>query len=69
MLLIGIRPGAWGLLRVILAVHLLGDVLFGWVWELMPTYAFMKYIDDPDRIYARCFSRLAVVVTDVSVSI
>jgi hypothetical protein len=64
LLLIGIRPGAWGLLRFILAVHLLGDVLFGWVWELMPTYAFMKYIDDADRIYAALFLGLAVIITD-----
>ena len=66
MLLIGIRPGAWGLLRVILAVHVLGDVLFGWVWALWPTYAFMKYIDDPDRIYATLFLAAAVAVTDAS---
>ena len=66
MLLIGIRPGAWGLLRLILAVHLLGDVLFGWVWALWPTYAFMKYIDDPDRIYATLFLAAAVGVTDAS---
>ena len=66
MLLIGIRPGAWGLLRIILAVHVLGDVLFGWVWALWPTYAFMKYIDDPDRIYATLFLAVAVAVTDAS---
>jgi hypothetical protein len=66
VLLLGIRPGAWGFLRVVLAVHLLGDVFFGWVWELMPTYAFMKYIDDADRIYAAVFLGVAVVVTDVT---
>jgi len=66
MLLIGIRPGAWGLLRLVLAVHVLGDVLFGWVWALWPTYAFMKYIDDPDRIYATLFLAAAVAVTDAS---
>jgi hypothetical protein len=66
LLLIGIRPGVWGLLRFILAVHLLGDVLFGWVWGIMPTYAFMKYIDDPDRIYAALFLAVAVVVTDLT---
>jgi len=66
MLLIGIRPGAWGLLRLILAVHVLGDVLFGWVWALWPTYAFMKYIDDPDRIYATLFLGAAVGITDLA---
>jgi hypothetical protein len=66
LLLIGIRPGSWGLLRFILAVHLLGDVLFGWVWALWPTYAFMKYIDDADRIYAALFLAAVVVVTDVT---
>src|SRR5436190_623475 len=66
MLLIGIRPGAWGVLRLILAVHLLGDVLFGWVWALWPTYAFMKYIDDPDRIYAALFVAGAVGITDLT---
>ena len=64
LLLIGIRPGAWGLLRVILAVHLLGDVLFGWIWSIWPTYAFMRYIDDSDRIFAAVFLAVAVVVTD-----
>jgi len=44
----------------------LGDVLFGWVWALWPTYAFMKYIDDPDRIYATLFLAVAVAVTDAS---
>jgi len=66
LLLIGIRPGLWGLLRFALAVHILGDVLFGWVWALMPTYAFMKYIDDADRIYAALFLAAAVVVTDAT---
>ena len=66
MLLIGIRPGAWGLLRLILAVHVLGDVLFGWVWAIWPTYAFMKYIDDPDRIYATLFLAAAVGITDLA---
>jgi hypothetical protein len=66
LLFIGIRPGAWGLLRFVLAVHLLGDVLFGWVWSLMPTYAFMKYIDDADRIYAALFLAAAVCATDVT---
>ena len=50
----------------LLAVHLLGDVLFGWVWALWPTYAFMKYIDDSDRIYATLFLAAAVGVTDAS---
>ena len=66
LLLIGIRPGSWGLLRFVLAVHLLGDVLFGWVWGLWPTYAFMKYIDDADRIYAALFLAGAVALTDVT---
>ena len=65
-LLVGIRPGIWGLLRFILAVHLLGDALLGWVWGLMPTYAFMKYIDDPDRIYAALFLAVAVLITDLT---
>jgi len=66
LLLIGIRPGAWGLLRFVLAVHVLGDVLFGWVWGLWPTYAFMKYIDDADRIYAVLFLAVAVCLTDAT---
>jgi hypothetical protein len=66
VLLLGIRPGAWGFLRFILAVHLLGDVAFGWIWTVMPTYAFMKYIDDADRIYAAIFLAAAVVLTDLT---
>lgn len=66
VLLLGIRPGAWGFLRFILAVHLIGDVAFGWIWTVMPTYAFMKYIDDGDRIYAAIFLAVAVMLTDVT---
>lgn len=66
VLLVGIRPGTWGLLRFILAIHLLGDVAFGWFWAVVPTYAFMKYIDDADRIYAALFLAVAVVLTDLS---
>ena len=66
VLLLGIRPGAWGFLRFILAVHLIGDVAFGWIWTVMPTYAFMKYIDDADRIYAALFLAVAVVITDLT---
>jgi hypothetical protein len=66
VLLVGIRPGAWGFLRFILAVHILGDVAFGWVWGIMPTYAFMKYIDDADRIYAAVFLAVAVLITDLT---
>ena len=66
VLLLGIRPGAWGFLRFILAVHLLGDVAFGWIWTVMPTYAFMKFIDDVDRIYAAIFLAVAVVLTDLT---
>jgi len=66
ILLIGIRPGAWGFLRFILTVHLLGDVAFGWIWTVMPTYAFMKYIDDADRIYAAIFLAVAVLLTDTT---
>lgn len=66
VLLVGIRPGAWGFLRFILAVHLLGDVAFGWFWTVVPTYAFMKYIDDADRIYAAVFLAVAVVITDLT---
>src|SRR5690349_2922748 len=66
LLLVGIRPGIWGLLRFILAVHVLGDVLFGWVWQLMPTYAFLKYIDDADRIYAALLLAVAVIITDAT---
>ena len=65
-LLVGIRPGAWGFLRFILAVHLLGDVAFGWVWSIMPTYAFMRYIADADRIYAALFLAVAVLLTDLT---
>ena len=66
VLLIGIRPGAWGVLRLILAVHLVGDLVFGWVWAIMPTYAFMRFINDPDRIYAALFLAVAVVITDLT---
>jgi hypothetical protein len=66
VLLLGIRPGAWGFLRFILAVHLLGDAAFGWFWTVVPTYAFMKYIDDADRIYAAVFLGVAVVLTDLT---
>jgi hypothetical protein len=66
VMLLGIRPGAWGFLRFILAVHLLGDVAFGWFWTIVPTYAFMKYIDDADRTYAAVFLAVAVVLTDLS---
>jgi hypothetical protein len=66
VLLFGIRPGAWGLLRFILAVHILGDVAFGWVWSVMPSYAFMRYIDDADRIYAAVFLAAAVILTDLT---
>ena len=65
LLVLGIRPGIWGLLRLILLVHIVGDLIFAPVWMIIPTYAWMRYVSDADRQRAAVFLALAVCLTEL----
>ena len=66
LLVLGIRTGVWGFLRLVLLVHLVGDLIFAPLWEFLPTYAWIRYIADPDRQRAALFLALVVCLTDVA---
>lgn len=62
----GLRMGTWGLLRLALLVHLIGDVIFAPIWMIIPTYSWMRYVAEGDRQRAALFLALVVLLTDVA---
>lgn len=66
LLLANVRFGAWGVLRGILVIHVVGEFFSDPFWSSIPTYAFLRNVGELDRVRGGLLLLGAIAIADLA---